>query len=82
VIGNVVIASYHLPRREHLFDARDWRYVDLDNQWIFWAALIPPVVLLGVLPVLRSEHPWQRWLTIGLMVLPVALTITQWFQGP
>jgi len=66
LVANVVLLAYVLPRKEHLFDARDYRYVQIDMRWIFLTAAVPLVMLVVLLPALRSSRPIHRWLAIGL----------------
>lgn len=79
-VGNVALLIYVLPRKDHLFDIRDYRYMPLDLTMIFLLATIPLIVVIGVLPVLRSERLIYRWLGIGLSIFPASLAIVEWLQ--
>lgn len=79
-LGNVALLIYVLPRRNHLFDTRDYRYVPLDLMLAFFLAAGPLFVLIAVLPVLRSEHSIHRWLGIALSIFPAYLAVVEWCQ--
>ncbi len=78
--GNVVLLIYVLPRQDHLFDIRDYRYVPLDLMMIFLLATIPLIVVIGVLPVLLSDRLIFRWLGIALSIFPACLAVAEWLQ--
>ncbi|HPY31950.1 MAG TPA: hypothetical protein PLT00_15615 [Verrucomicrobiota bacterium] len=78
--GNVALLVYVLPRKDHLFDIRDYRYVPLDLTMVFLLAAIPLIVVIGVLPALLSERLVYRWLGIVLSIFPAFLAIAEWLQ--
>jgi hypothetical protein len=80
LVGNVAMLVYVLPRRERLFDTRDYRYVPLDLSWAFFLAAIPLFIVIAVFPVLWSGRAIHRWLAIALSVLPAFLALAEWFQ--
>lgn len=79
-LGNVALLIYVLPRMEHLFDTRDYRYVPLNLPWAFFLAAVPLVVVIAVFPVLWSERSIQRWLAIALSIFPAFLAVAEWLQ--
>jgi hypothetical protein len=79
-VSNVALLIYVLPRKEHLLDIRDYRYVSLDRHWAFLIATIPLVIIVALLPVFRSDRPLHRWIAIGLFCFPFILALVQWVQ--
>ncbi len=80
LVANVILAVYVIPRRDHLFDTRDYQYVEVNMVWTFLTAAIPLLVLVGLVPVLISNRPVHRWLAIGLCIFPAFLAIATWVQ--
>ena len=74
---NVVLLLYVLPRREHLWDIRDYRYVQVTGEWVFMSVAVPTVALLLLLSVLRSS---RRWFAVGLCIFPAYLVAAGWVQ--
>ena len=77
-VGNLALALYVIPHWGHLFDARDYRYADLDMQWLLAAAAVPVLVLLVILPVFASPRPLLRWIAVGLLLYPGCLAVLTW----
>jgi hypothetical protein len=79
-VANVGLAIYMFFKGEHLYDIRDYRYMQIDTVWLSVMSVVPVAVLFGLLPVVSSSRTLYRWLAIGLSVLPAYLAAATWFQ--
>lgn len=80
MVANIALAAHVLPRREHLWDIRDYRYVQVEATWVFVIVALPSVMLLLLLPVVISGNVIRRWLAVSLAVFPGFLAAAGWMQ--
>jgi hypothetical protein len=72
---NLALAAYVLPRREHLWDIRDFRYVDFSLAFAFVVVGIPSALLLILAPLFASRGIARRWMAIALALFPAYLVM-------
>ncbi|HVV02496.1 MAG TPA: hypothetical protein VHH88_14100 [Verrucomicrobiae bacterium] len=69
-----------MPRRDRLFNVRDYLYVAIDRRWTLLIAVVPLVIVIVLIPAFWSERPLYRWLGIALFIYPCILAILLWIQ--
>jgi len=80
LVVNLALAVYVLPHHEHLWDMRDYRYVQVGTAWIFAIVGVPSAILLLLLPVVFSKQIMRRWPAVFLAIFPGYLAVAGWIQ--
>ena len=80
LVANFGLAVYFFANREHLWDIRDVRYAPVNTTFAFLLAAIPTVVVVLLIPPVARGRAPQRWVGIGLLILPLYLALAGWMQ--
>lgn len=75
LVLNLALVAYVLPRREHLWDIHDFRYVDPSLVFTFIVVGIPSALLLTLAPLMASRGFSRRWMAIVLALFPAYLVM-------